>query len=148
MRVFRENGKFGIPNVYVNGVAPEHKPRAPRVDRRVAFPRPGAKTEAIVAMLLDGNAQVTIRKQLNVSAALVSKTRKGCVERGMIPLADNRIIVEFGAIHPDHWLLREIRQEAMARGITDRELVTAIIRTVARDNLFDAVLDTIDAEKN
>ena len=142
MRVFREQSKFGFPNVYVSGEAPKTRLRQPKVDRRFAFPRPGAKTEKILAMLIAGSAQCSICKELGVSAPLVSKTKKTAVERGLIALADDRIMIEFGATNPDRHFLREIRQEATARGITDRDLVAAIIRNVARDNLFDAVLDS------
>ena len=141
MRVFRERSKFGFPNVFVSGTAPVLRARQQKADRRFAFPRPGAKTEKVVAMLLAGEAQVTICKAVHVSAALVSKTKKSCVERGMIAIADDRIMIEFGAGYPDDRLLREIRQEAVARGVSERALVTAIIRNVARDNLFNAVLE-------
>ncbi len=99
-----------------------------------------SRSAIILERLLSGDKFTTkeLAEELFVTSALVSKVRRDAVNRGLMP----RTSMKFNrSVIMDADVKDALRTEARKRGYGMNELMTRIIGTVARDDLFVAVLD-------
>lgn len=142
MRVYRERVRnSGIVNIMTAGSLAPSRRFVPKVSRsRSAFAKDGTKTALVLEALIEGKYGSNIARAIGVSEALVSKTRSEALRRRLISDAWDPIGIHLGASAPDQRLMGEINQEATARGISAADLIHALVRVIAADDLFDAVL--------
>lgn len=101
------------------------------------WPRPHSKTAAIVRMIEDGGKTGNIAFALQCKPQYVSKIKGRWRERcgtEIVPV-DFQVLIETPAISV------ALAREAKSRGLTPDALASLIVKTVALDRLFKAVLD-------
>jgi hypothetical protein len=148
MRVYREQvGNTALSNIIVAGnPAVQRAPMpVPTVDKGRRFAKPGTKRAAVLIGLIQGKTNIEIARELECSAALVTRTRNEGAKRGLIAVNPTTIMVRFSE-HGDlkRRALAELRQEALARRVSVENLIISVVEQVALHNFFPDILGELD----
>lgn len=103
------------------------------------WPAPNSRSALVVAALREGARNRELAVAHGVSRAAITKIKnraiaKGLIEDGRRPAPSAKSASE------------KLAAEAMCRNISKRALISEILRLVAEDNLFDAILGPISED--
>ena len=92
----------------------------------------------IPSLLEEGMTKEQIALQFGVK---VSSLIVRCSQRGISLRRGSRRYPKRISIRPKDSVLKSYREVARSLGITERRLMTKILETIAKDNLYKAILD-------